>query len=45
MMEVLDAVGADAGVSKYFTNLKREEFFTYHSQVSAWEIDQYLTAF
>lgn len=45
MMEVLDAVGADAGVSTYFTNLKREEFFTYHSQVSAWEIDQYLTAF
>ena len=45
MMDVLDAVGADAGVSTYFTNLKREEFFTYHSQVSAWEIDQYLTAF
>ncbi|MUL47368.1 type III glutamate--ammonia ligase [Mycobacterium sp. CBMA293] len=45
MMEVLDAAGSGAGVSEYFTNLKREEFFTYHSQVSAWEIDQYLTAF
>lgn len=43
MMDVLDAAGA--GVSKYFTDLKRDEFFSYHSQVSAWEIDQYLTAF
>jgi glutamine synthetase len=43
MMEVLDAAGA--GVSEYFTNLKRDEFYSYHSQVSAWEIDQYLTAF
>ncbi|MCV7319221.1 glutamate--ammonia ligase [Mycolicibacterium confluentis] len=40
---VLDAVGP--GVSEYFANLKRDEFFAYHSAVSAWEVDQYLTAF
>lgn len=40
---VLDAVGP--GVADYFAHLKREEFFTWHSQVSAWEVDQYLTAF
>ena len=40
---VLDAVGD--GVASYFAALKREEFFTYHSTVSPWEIDQYLTAF
>ncbi|CAN5374913.1 type III glutamate--ammonia ligase [soil metagenome] len=40
---VLDAAGP--GVSAYFANLKREEFFTWHSQVSAWEVDHYLTAF
>lgn len=43
MMDVLDAAGE--GVSKYYTKLQRDEFFAYHSQVSAWEIDQYLTAF
>ena len=40
---VLDAAGA--GVARYFANVKREEFFAYHSAVSQWEIDQYLTAF
>ena len=40
---VLDSVGD--GVAAYFANIKREEFFTYHSTVSAWELDQYLTAF
>lgn len=40
---VLDAVGP--GVADYFANLKREEFFTWHSHVSAWEVDHYLTAF
>ncbi|MCW2839409.1 MAG: glutamate--ammonia ligase [Aeromicrobium sp.] len=40
---VLDAAGP--GVAAYFAHLKREEFFTWHSQVSAWEVDQYLTAF
>jgi glutamine synthetase len=32
-------------VSEYYTQLKREEFFTWHSTVSAWEVDTYLTAF
>lgn len=40
---VLDAAGD--GVASYFANVKREEFFAYHSAVSPWEIDQYLTAF
>jgi glutamine synthetase len=40
---VLDAEGA--GVSGYFADLKRTEFFEYHSKVSPWEVDQYLTAF
>ncbi|WP_111511419.1 type III glutamate--ammonia ligase [Mycobacterium kyogaense] len=40
---VLDAAGD--GVAAYFAGIKREEFFSYHSSVSPWEIDQYLTAF
>jgi len=40
---VLDAVGE--GVAKYFASIKRDEFFTYHSAVTPWEIDNYLTAF
>jgi glutamine synthetase len=40
---VLDAAGD--GVANYFANIKREEFFTYHSAVTPWEIDHYLTAF
>ncbi|SEH59695.1 gamma-glutamylmethylamide synthetase [Mycolicibacterium rutilum] len=40
---VLDAAGE--GVAAYFANLKRDEFFAYHSAVTAWEIDNYLTAF
>ncbi|HEY9315336.1 type III glutamate--ammonia ligase [Williamsia sp.] len=39
----LDVAGP--GVSSYFTNRKREEFFAWHNTVSDWEIDQYLTAF
>lgn len=39
----LDAAGE--GVAPYFAKLKREEFFAYHSAVSPWEVDQYLTAF
>ncbi len=39
----LDCVGPD--VAAYFARLKREEFFTWHSQVSAWEVEHYLTAF
>ena len=34
-----------ATVSTYFSNLKREEFFHWHSAVSPWEVDKYLTAF
>jgi glutamine synthetase len=40
---VLDAAGD--GVAAYFANVKREEFFAYHSSVTPWEIDHYLTAF
>ncbi|WP_123027747.1 type III glutamate--ammonia ligase [Mycolicibacterium stellerae] len=40
---VLDTAGE--GVASYFAKLKREEFFAYHSAVSPWEIDNYLTAF
>lgn len=40
---VLDSVGP--GVSAYFADLKRREFIDYHAQVSAWEIENYLTAF
>ncbi|WP_319449928.1 MULTISPECIES: type III glutamate--ammonia ligase [unclassified Mycobacterium] len=40
---VLDAEGD--GVAGYYANLKRDEFFTYHSTVSPWEVEQYLTAF
>ena len=38
-----DAVGE--GVSGYFADLKREEFFTWHGSVTPWEVDHYLTAF
>ncbi len=40
---VLDAAGE--GVSSYFASIKRDEFFAYHSTVTPWEIDHYLTAF
>ncbi|MET1037915.1 MAG: glutamine synthetase, partial [Aeromicrobium sp.] len=43
LTSVLDAAGE--GVAAYFSRIKREEFHAYHSQVSAWEIDQYLSAF
>lgn len=36
---------AGPGVSAYFANRKREEFFAWHNTVSTWEIDHYLTAF
>lgn len=32
-------------VSEYYAALKREEFFAWHSAVSPWEIETYLTAF
>ena len=40
---VLDAAGE--GVARYFADVKREEFFAYHSAVCPWEVDHYLTAF
>ena len=40
---VLDAAGD--GVAAYFAKVKRDEFFSYHSAVAPWEIDNYLTAF
>ncbi|MGN2635632.1 type III glutamate--ammonia ligase [Nocardia takedensis] len=56
LLHAMDALAADPvltgaldiagpGVGEYFTALKREEFFAWHNTVSAWEIDQYLTAF
>jgi glutamine synthetase len=39
----LDAAGP--GVAAYYGRAKREEFFEWHSQVSSWEIERYLTAF
>ncbi|MEV0401319.1 type III glutamate--ammonia ligase [Actinoallomurus sp. NPDC050550] len=41
---VLDAVDPAAEVGDYYAALKREEFYTWHGTVSAWEIDRYLTA-
>ncbi|MBB2947595.1 glutamine synthetase [Actinoplanes lutulentus] len=40
---VLDAAGG--GVAAYFAEIKRNEFFAWHSAVSPWEINQYLQAF
>jgi glutamine synthetase len=41
---VLDVVDPSAGVSDYYAELKREEFYGWHNTVSPWEIDRYLTA-
>lgn len=41
---VLDSVDPAAGVSAYYTELKREEFYGWHNTVTSWEIDRYLTA-
>jgi glutamine synthetase len=32
-------------VSQYFAQLKRDEFYACHAEISAWEIEHYLTAF
>ncbi|GAB3069546.1 type III glutamate--ammonia ligase [Nocardioides zeae] len=32
-------------VAAYFAEAKRAEFFAYHSRVTSWEIDHYLTAY
>jgi glutamine synthetase len=39
----LDVAGAP--VSKYFADAKRAEFFVWHTDVSQWEIDRYLTGY
>jgi glutamine synthetase len=39
----LDAAGP--GVSQYFGEVKRAEFFDWHGTVGPWELDRYLTAF
>ncbi|RZS77571.1 gamma-glutamylmethylamide synthetase [Motilibacter rhizosphaerae] len=39
----LDAAGD--GVGAYFASVKRAEFFDWHSTVTPWEIDRYVTAF
>jgi glutamine synthetase len=36
---------AGEGVAQYFADLKRAEFFDWHSQVGDWELNRYLTAF
>jgi glutamine synthetase len=43
LLDALDVVGD--GVSQYFANLKRQEFLAWHSTVSSWEQERYLTAF
>ncbi len=37
---VMDARGP--GVATYYAELKRQEFYDWHSQVSSWEVDRYL---
>ena len=39
----LDIAGGP--VAKYFADMKRGEFFSWHSEVSNWEIERYLTGF
>ncbi|MXG90941.1 type III glutamate--ammonia ligase [Nocardioides flavescens] len=43
LIGALDAAGS--GVAEYFAGLKRQEFFDWHSSVSPWETERYLTAF
>jgi glutamine synthetase len=42
MRAVLDDADPSAGVSAYYAELKRQEFYDWHAAVSAWEIDRYL---
>lgn len=42
---ILDVLGTvNPRVGQYYTDLKREEFYHYHAQVTDWEIARYLTA-
>jgi glutamine synthetase len=43
LTSALDAAGT--GVAAYYADIKRHEFLSWHSAVSAWELDRYLTAF
>jgi glutamine synthetase len=40
----LDCQDPGAGVSRYYADLKRGEFYAWHNTVSQWEIDRFLTA-
>jgi glutamine synthetase len=42
VLDSLDACGP--GVSSYYADLKRREFFEWHGHVSDWEVEHYLTA-
>ncbi|MDF9717608.1 type III glutamate--ammonia ligase [Nocardioides sp. ChNu-99] len=39
------AADGEHRVAAYFADAKREEFFAWHSQVTTWEVDHYLTAY
>lgn len=41
---VLDGGDPGAGVADYYADLKREEFYAWHAQVTGWEVDRYLQA-
>jgi glutamine synthetase len=43
LTSALDTAGE--GVSAYYAELKRQEFYSWHATVSSWEHDRYLTAF
>ncbi len=40
----VNAADPDARVADYYARLKREEFYAWHNEVSAWEIARYLTS-
>ena len=55
LLHAVDALDADPviraaldiageGVADYYAELKRDEFFTWHHEVTPWEIEEYLTA-
>lgn len=56
LLHAVDALAADAdligaldaagpGIAEYYAQVKRDEFFAWHSAVSPWEHEHYLTAF
>lgn len=44
MRAVLDSADPSGKVSAYYAELKRNEFYDWHAQVTDWELRQYLTA-